>query len=459
MRLIKKYLAILALLTIFPIVWAIGKNFVTEAKTDIYAYIPQESDIVIEVNSRNFISEIMFQRIYNEQYVLDKVELEEQDIETGINYFSKVVMFREEWANEFIWIAIVGVNNKSAFTKYAENNLKDPHIVFGDEHAIIQLSQSANQVKMDEHLNKIANRDIKPFTARVNLAEIFKRDKEVNCYIIPHSMKIEHQIIDGFISFDFHQDHIDIDGEFNTVAGFSDSPKIAYPINEDAALSFRTSLNIFNSIWWFSKEKIEDVPRYDQMSVDYNGTKFSFVNKNWGYPFPLKIFPEVQLKMDFSNEHDWQAFLDTIAAEGKVKLDTTVKNLVTEQGAFLSYNLTSNTFELGKGVSKFVTESSNDTYFDFLMRISPLIDGNVFVIDEQNPPSNLEANIGMMVANEMMEDMEVFSSVEEIRFRLKLGEQEKLKAEGKIQMKNREGQSIVEGLNFMTEALFFVQAF
>src|SRR5690606_22513929 len=107
MRLVKKYAAILFLLSIFPMAWVAGRSFITEPESTIYNFIPQESDIVIEVNNVNFISEFVYQRIYHEDYVMEKINFEEVDIETGIDFFSRVVLFREQFANENLWVAIV----------------------------------------------------------------------------------------------------------------------------------------------------------------------------------------------------------------------------------------------------------------------------------------------------------------------------------------------------------------
>lgn len=460
MRLVKKYLALITLMSMFPICWIIGKNFVTEAKTDIYGYIPQESDIVIEINSRNFISEIIYQRIYNEEYVLNKVEVQESDVEeTGIDYFSKVVLFREKWAEDNVWIAVVGVKNKKAFKKYAQNKVGDLKIEFGKSHAIIQLTASKNQEKIDEHLKNIASQNIKPFTARVDLKKYFKKDKEINCYMIPQSSDASHQLIDGYINMDFHQDHIDIGGEFNTVSTFKQTPSIAYAMNEDVGFSLRSSLNVFNSLWWFSEEEIEDVPDYKQMAVDYDGVKMFMVDLNWGYQFPFKTFPEMQMRVDAVNGAHWKKFFEEIQAEGKVKADTLTKSLITEQGAFFQYNLTDESFELSRSGVNFEPASETDVCFDFQMKIESLLNNTKFAVDEDNPPSEFEQMVGMSVANEMVSEMHVFDDIEEIRFQMKKSGDAKIAANGKVQMKNREGQSIVECMFFMTEALLFVKGF
>ncbi|MEO9531095.1 MAG: hypothetical protein ABJG68_06275 [Crocinitomicaceae bacterium] len=460
MQKIKKLFAIFILLAIFPLAWAVGKNFVTNSSNDIYAYIPQESDIVIEINSRNFIAEIMYQRIYNEQYMADKVEVQEEDIPSGIDYFSKVIIFRESWANEHIWMAIVAVNNKSDFTRFVNSKIENPHVVFGEDHAIIQMTSSSNQAELDKHLANIANKNIKPFTARVDLQNHFDQEKEINCFVIPQSSNKDNQLIDGFLSMDFHNDHIDVDGEFTTVSEFDQTETIAYPIDNEAALSLRSSLNVFNSIWWFSKEKIEDVPQYSQLAIDYNGMNIFLCNRNWGYPFPFKSFPDMEMRFDTKNGSEWLEFFDTITAEGKIKIDTTTNGLITEQGAFFQYNINDKVFELSRNGVNFEKDNSDDLYFDFQMKISDLLDNTKFSVDEDNPPSIIEQNLGMVIAEDMIADLHAFDNIEQIIFQLRKGKDTTtVKANGKVQMKNKEGQSIVESMFFITEALLYVKEF
>lgn len=70
---IKKYLAIVGLLMVFPLVVMVSNKFILEPSNEIYAFIPQESDFVIEVNTTNFIKEIAYQRIFEEASFLEKV--------------------------------------------------------------------------------------------------------------------------------------------------------------------------------------------------------------------------------------------------------------------------------------------------------------------------------------------------------------------------------------------------
>ncbi|MBD3637693.1 MAG: hypothetical protein HUJ25_10090 [Crocinitomicaceae bacterium] len=456
MRRVKKYAAIVVLLSIFPITWIAGRNFVTEKGTDIYAYIPQESDIVIEVNNVNFIAEFAYQRIFNEAYVMENIDFEEVEIETGIDYFSKIVLFREQWADEYIWIAVIAYSDKDKFKTYVQTKLKDTHMAMSNGYAILQLSTSMHQEKMDERLVQIARKEIKPFTSRVDLRKFFKADKEINCYFIPPSADFENELIDGHLSFDFHQDHVDIGGEFTPVSGFEDVPTIAYALDEDVAFSLRSSLNVFNSIYWFSKEKIEGIPEYKQMALDYDGVNMFMVDGSFNYKFPFKKYPEMQLHFDMVNNKVWYDFIDTLVAQEKIRLDTTAHILATEEGTFFKYELNKEIFELYQSPVNLKENKDEGVCFAMQLQIEPLLDNTKFMEDEANPPGDLMKKVGMAVAKDMMDDLHALANVEQINFQLTKESNSKIKASGKVQMKNREGQSVIESLLFARESFYFI---
>ncbi|MFT4602572.1 MAG: hypothetical protein ACI857_002759, partial [Arenicella sp.] len=293
----------------------------------------------------------------------------------------------------------------------------------------------------------------------VNLNELFKKDQEINCYVIPQSREnLNNALSDGIISMNFHDDHIDIKGEFGTMSEFETIPTIKYPLNDDAALSMRSSLNIFNSIWWFSKEQLEDVPTYDQMAIDYDGLNLFMCDPNLGYPFPFKTFPEIEMRFDIADEENWQTFFAEIVEEGKIRADTTTKSLVTEQGAFFQYELTDKVFELSRQGVNLEEAQSEDVYFDFQMKIADLLNKTKFAVDVDNPPPLIMQTIGIMAAESQVEEMHAFDKIEQITFTMSKKD-EKVIADGMVQMQNREGQSIVESMFFISEALFYVQSF
>jgi hypothetical protein len=456
MRWLKKYTSILFLLSIFPIAWFVGRNFVIEPSTEIYAFIPQESDVVIEVNNVNFISEFAYQRLYHEDYVKEKIDFDDVETKTGINYFSKIILFREQWANEYVWFAVLAYTDRETLKAYIRTKLKGSHMAFGKGHCVVQLSKSLNQAAVNERLKQIAGKKIKPFTARINLNEYFKSDKEINCYIIPPSNEYQNKLIDGHLSFEFLQDHVDIQGGFTPVSGMDEIPSIDYVLNQESAFSLRSSLNVFNSIYWFSKEKIDDVPEYSQMALDYNGVRMSMVDGTFGYEFPFKKFPDMQLKFELINQENWQGFYDTLIANGTIRVDTTVNSLATKEGTFFKYVFNEDVFELGKDKIQFQAIENSEIYFDMQLQIEKLIDNTTFAVDENNPPSSTMQMIFMAVANDMMEDLRVLGNVEKITFQLRKDTESNINAEGKMLMTNKEGHSIIESLLFAKESIFFI---
>ena len=457
MRLIKKYFSILFVLSVFPVAWLTGTNFVTYSDTDIYDFIPQESDIVIEVNNVNFISEIAYQRIYNQDYVLDQIDMDEVETETGIDYFSKIVLFREQWANEYVWFAVLKYRNRKKIENYIKTKMKNTNMAFGNGHVVVQLSESQNQDEMNKRLASIAGKKVKPFTARVNLFEVFKPDKEINAYFIPPTGEYQNQIIEGYLSFDFKKEHVVIDGEFTPIGGFENTPSVAYALNEEAAFSMRSSMNIFNSIYWFSKEKIDNIPEYSQLALDYDGMNMFMVDLSFGYDFPFKKFPEMDLRFDIVDTENWHTFYDSALARGKIRVDTTTNLLATKEGTFFKVNFTDDVFELGKKENvSFESSSDPNVCFDLQFRIPRLIDNTKFLVDEDNPPSETLRLMVMAVANDMMEDMRVMANVDQIKFKLLKDGPDKIKAEGKVSMVNKNGRSEIECLLFTKESIYFI---
>ena len=310
---------------------------------------------------------------------------------------------------------------------------------------------------MNKRLAAIAGKEIKPFTNRVNLFEVFDPEKEINCYFIPPTGEYQNQLIEGYISFDFKKEFVEIDGEFTPVGGFENTPPIAYALNNETAFSMRSSMNVFNSIYWFSKEKINNIPEYSQLALDYDGMNMFMVDGSFGYDFPFKKFPEMNLRFDIVNSDSWHAFYDTALAHGTIRVDTTTNLLATKEGTFFKINFTDEVFELGKKENvKFKPSNDPNVCFDLQLKISQLIDNTKFLVDDDNPPGDMLKMFVMAVANDMMEDMRVLANVEQITFRLLKDGSDKVKAEGKIMMTNKDGQSEIESLLFAKESVYFI---
>jgi len=461
MQKVKKYLAVTVLLLALPWAAFIATHFVLESDKSIYEFIPQESDVVIEINTRNFVTEVMYQRIYREAYFHEKIVREEHAEpirDVGFDMFSSVVIFREHWEERNMWMALIGYTDEAKFSAFLNEQLPGTNCLFGSDYALIQLTPYPDQPLVDKHMNDIINGDAKCLKERVDLTELFDRSKEVNCYIAPQNSSSEkNQLLDGHMSLDFLSDQIKVDGEFTPVSGFSQNAPVAYAINEDAAFSLRSSLNILRSIYWFSEDNIKGIPQYDQMAFDYNGMNLFMVHKDLGYTIPFKQYPDMQLHFDIANDHgNWKRYFEGLKTNKIFKVDTVAHILSTSMGTYFNYKFNKNEFELMRNEMILKPNDDKSLYFAFKMHVAPLLDNIKFAIDEQNPPSDFDKTIGIGVAEIFIEELRVMANIEHVHFELRLKDETNMIADGHIQMQNREGNSMVESMAFGSAAILFI---
>lgn len=463
MQKIKKYLALSLLLLAMPISTLLASLFVLESSKEIYNYIPIESDVVIEINMRNFIAEGAYQRIFHEDYFNEKITLEEDEKlvpNTGLDIFSSVVLFREQWSEQTIWMALLGVEDRALFEAYLKEELPSVHHCFNDNYVLLQITpNSSNQEKLNAYMSSIMAGELKSFKDRVNLSDLFDDTKEINCYIIPQSSDENNQLISGNLSLDFLQDKIIIDGEFTPVSGFSENQPVAYALDENAAFSIRSSLNLFSSIYWFSDDRIQNIPKYSQMALDYNGMNLFMVHKKLGYSVPFKQFPDLQVHFDIIEPKSWHSFFDTLANKRTINVDTVTKILITEMGTFFIYKFNDKEFELMRREVKLNPSEDKDLYFALQLKVAPLLDNIKFAVDEQNPPSTLEQSLGLMVAEGMVDELRVMANVDFLNFELRLEDETNMVASGTVQMLNKEGNSVVESIAFGKSAFGFITSY
>lgn len=465
MSTVKKYAALVILLMTFPIAQFIANQLMTEPSSEMYAYIPQESDFVIEVNTRNFANELIYQRIYNEAYFMERVYPTDDDemeppepkfVNNGIDPFSKILIFREQWAEESIWFTVIRHRGEDDIRRFIKERIPEAHVVFDGKYAIFQLNASKQQDEIDKHLEKIRSKAVKRFTERVNLTEVFDPQKEINAYFIPKNTA-QNDLLDGYLSFDFLDDRILVDGSFSPVSGYQLAEPIAYALDDQAPLSLRSSMNILNSIYWFNEEKIDNLPDYDQMVFDYYGMECEMIHRNQGYSTPFLTSPLIQLSIDINKKSIWQGFIDTLSVNGNIIIDTAnTHHFTTPEGAQFEYLLTDHLFQLRQDTFNLSPAEPSNVYFKLVMHPEEMIDGTSFSIHEEHPPSELEQTMGLIVANSLMEQIRDFSNMERISFQLTAESAAEILAHGEIDMKRKDGNAIVESLTFGSGALIFI---
>ena len=460
---IRKYIALAIVFLPLFLFKIVASLFIIEEGNAIYSYVPIEADVVIEVNTRNFIKEIAYQRIYEEEYFIEKVYPDptaqpEPIIETGVNYFDRIVLFRETWPEEKVWSMIFSYTSKEALEKFAADNFPDAHLYYTDDNFVIfQISQSDQQDAVDEHFKRIAAGDSKPITEKINIRELFPRDKEINCYFAPQTTNPENQIIDGTVSLDFMNDEIKVDGQFIPVSDFNQNETIKYPINEEVAFSMRSSLNLFHSLYWFSNEKLSNIPSYDQMAFDYDGVNMFLCQ--YDSPYPFNSFPVLQMRFDIGDEQEeWQGYFDDLIEEQEFRLDTVMQMVHTPQGACFKYNVNDEVFEFMRTEVNLEETLDDSIYMEMRLDTRRLFDNTIVAADSADPRSKLELNLLLSGANSVIEDMRGISIMSEVNFKL-AKDGENLKASGKVVMKEEEGNSMIECLFLGKGALFMLKEY
>ncbi len=459
MRKLKKYLAVAVLLLALPISAFIATKFVLESDKSIYKFIPEESDIVIEINTRNFISEVAYERIYHETYFHEKIvreEYEEPIADFGLDIFSSIIIFRERWSEKSMWMALVGYTDQGLFQAYISENFPSVKTCFGKDYVMLQLTPYENQEQVDLHMRKIMDGEEKSFNDRVHLSEIFDRRKEINCYIAPSDKQEGNQLLSGNISLDFLSDQIKIAGEFTPVSGFAENAPVAYALDEEAPFSMRSSLNLLNSVHWFSEDNITGLPLYSQMAVDYHGMNLFMVNKELGYMHQFKQHPDLQAHFDILDYPTWKTFFEEMQASPDFKIDTVAHILSTKMGTFFNYRFDEKEFDLLRNEENLTPNEDDKLYFAVQMKIMPIQDNIKLAIDERNPPTEMEQLLGMELVQIILDELNFLSNVEDIRFELKLEDETKMIADGHIQMLNKGGHSIIESVSFGSAAILFI---
>ncbi|WP_027420938.1 hypothetical protein [Crocinitomix catalasitica] len=456
MQYLKKYAAIFVLLSTFLVVRFVAESFILESDDEMYSYIPQDADIVVEINTPNFIGELMNQRVFNEEYFFTRISPSDSDKDfseaysnAGINIFSKIVLFREAWALQNIWIGIFEFENKSKFENFLEEYLPESTVVFGKSHAIVQITPITNtDLNIDAHLEGLKNQTLKNIIDRIDIASNFKSENEINFYVSP-KVNERNPIDEGFFALNFLKDEILLTGTLTKAANSYNFPFINYNINNNAAFSLRSSLNTSNGLNFFNSENTDVLPAYNQLAVDYDGIQIDLCDRSNGLPF--KCYPSLQVQIDINDQLIWENYINDLQIRKLVLLDPENRTINTAIGAELNYLLNAKELRLSSLSidSTFVKSDSNKTYIALNINVENLVKKTSFGVDQENPPSKLESTFGLAFANDMLSTIYKTTNISRINFVMKEKDDLIIDAIGRISMTNTTGNSILESLYFM----------
>ncbi len=448
MKRILKILVITYFALVFPILFFIADFFILNSNPKIYSLIPQDADIVIEINSKNFIQEVAYQRIFNEDYFLDRLPKDEEDnlvdrdhLDFGLNPYSQVIIFRENWANTNVWYAVVAINNKNKFNDFL--NDKDYHfnIEYADNYAVVLLTDT-NDDEIINHQKNIANFKIKSFDAKVDLSEVFEASNEMNVYLAPKNSK---HIIDGYLHFDFKKDRVITKGNFTPVGKIEDIAFINYQTNDDKAVTLRSSLNLFNSVYLFNKDvSLKNLPQYTQLCLDFDGTTLITSHSD----IPIVAYPKLNIQFDITDSLIWKSYIDNLNDSSTFIIDETNHQFVinTETQTYFNYSLNHQFFKIFQQPNDFIAQEQSNTYFYLNIQPNLILENTEFIKDSLNPPTFVDG-IKIGIIESIMEDMNFWNDVDLINFKITNDKSSlDFKSEGEIIYLNKKGHSIVESI-------------
>jgi hypothetical protein len=447
MKQLLKILVIVYFAMVFPLLFVIADFFILETNPKIYNFIPQEADVVIEINTKNFIKEIAYQRIFNETYFLEKIPPTEEDesliknIDFGINPASPVIFFREQWADQNHWYVILEVTNQNKLTTFLFENNYELEYAIADNYCIMLLENTPNN-DLIEHLKLIASSKLKPFIAKTNITKIFSNQYEMNIYLSPKQSK---HIIDGYLHLNFTSNKVIFNGNLTPVGVVDQIPYTKYQLNPEKAFSLRSSLNIFKSIYLLENNiSITNLPEYKQLALDYNGSKLiSSHNSN-----PLTAYPDINLKFDIEDSVLWHNYLTDFNQQNGVEVDTVNHTIYiyTKSKSVINYELTRDYLKLYQMPFDFVESPIENTYFEMNINPNLLVENTIFEKDTLNPPSFTD-NLKISIIQSLIEDMNFFINVDHVNFSIKRHAKEQLfVCNGVILYKNKNGHALIESM-------------
>jgi len=438
---ISKHLIFLYLTLIFILILNMASKVVLNQNFSIFDHVPSESDLVLEVNTKNLFKEVIYQKIYNSV----KIETDEYEEEyntfqnSGINFFSKLVVFREHWANEPVWFMLISIDNQKKFETFSKDFMQYNTVTFFKNYALLQLNavNDSIQNQVDSHIENIKNRKVKSARSKPMIADNFSNDNEINIYL---KMSKSEFITDGYFNINFFIDHIKVLGQFTPVAKSTPVLAIKHSLKPDKAFSLRSSLNLFNTLYLFNDVKLEKLPDYSHLSFDYDGATLLTVNEE----IPIHTYPNLSLNLGINNPDEWQKYLDRMVKVRKLQINGDTLMIDSGTKTFMKYNISNDAFNLLQEPINYDNNTDSTLFFNLSVQPSKLIAKTFFKKDEKNPPK-MFANLKIGVIQSIIEDFNYLNAIQSIDFSItRINSESDYKSEGQVIYKAENSHSIVE---------------
>ena len=455
-----KHISFIFFLLCFVFILILGSKLLLKPTQKIYAFIPEDSEIVIEINLQNFVKEIAFQKVFNTQNeelaLLEEISADEikKLLNSGIDVNSKAILFCEKWTDNYIWYAVLTIDNKNKFSDFAAEKELENEVHYVNNYALIQLNHHVNQEMVSAHIQDILQQKVKSILSSDKITHDFNDENEINAYI---NIENSTHFNEGCISLNFMKNKIDLSGFFHPKASNEQLNTIEYESDKNLAFSLVTTLNLLNFFDFIHDGNKKKTPNYNQLALNFDGTILKTTNN----AIPVDIYPDLNLSIGIDNRKSWEDYLIELSNEESItmKADSMVFDLQAK--IFFQFLLSEQSFDLFQSQKKFKQQPINNYYLSLFAQPSKFIDKTFFQKDEMNPPKII-ANMKINVIKTILDDFQYLKNIDTLSFDIfKENENEDFISKGSIVFKSQNSHSIISSLllyqNFMNTFGIFLE--
>jgi len=439
MKFFLKYSLLIYFSIAYLLIYSFADFSILKSNSNVYSFVPQDANQVVEVNTREFMKKIATQFFYNKEYVLPYLVNDSYsdvnrvgEVEyTGVDMSSNIIFFSESWEGEIMWYCVLGIRDVDDFTQFVSEYGHITQFELVNDYAVCLLSKSEHTNDVSMHLKQISKKNVKSIDSKIDLSKIFDAKNEINYYV---SSEDNEYITDGLASVKFNTNRIVLEGEYTTVGSIESVETITQNVNLESALSLRTTFNLWREALY-----------YNELILDYETTKVVTTNK----VVPMHVYPGLKAVFIGGKGSDWSSLVDSVDRQNDFFVDYTKQNIeyLKELSFSLGYRIVNNDFILANdSVFNGSENKVNVTNKLFELNIFPdLFPERIRFVDDKLSPPSMLSNLKLNVFKNVLNDVVKVNKLEQIYCSVKYSDdQTKLFLNGEVVFKEKSGHSIIE---------------
>lgn len=146
----------------------------------LYDYIPEEAEIVLQINSKEGLKEIGYRILFynSELHFLDSMRLDEGGRSSGIRPDIAPIIFSEHWNGEHLFFGLISLRNQTAFEEKCEKWKTKKYLNYysaNDKIGIICFNKAKDSIAIAKHMEQVLNKNINEIKDKINLDTAFNQ--------------------------------------------------------------------------------------------------------------------------------------------------------------------------------------------------------------------------------------------------------------------------------------------